>query len=399
MNLNNLIFNELTDADEIYIYGYGIAGKWFFDNLPNKESLKCFIDTDQKKSGISDLGVPIKTPQQLPDTLGPNAAIIITVIDIQDVIDIVKKMKCKKVIPLGLYLDELDVSTYENNTGESIPFLKYSLEAVRSCHQGYFSENELFLRSVDLVITEKCSLKCKDCSNLMQYYEKPVDVGIDEISRDFEVLASNVNHIFEVRLIGGEPFMNKDIYKILDYLYSVPNVSKIVVYSNAMIPIKPEFQKLLTHEKLVFSLTDYGNLAKNTPKVVAQLEALGASYRLHPPENWTDSGQIYDFKRTDPEMVSLFESCCGKNLLTLSEGKLYRCPFSANADRLHAIPDDSRNYVSVDSSPENIRRFTREINYIPACNHCKGRSYDSPSIVPAIQALKPLDYVRLERIL
>ena len=148
MNLNNLILNELKDADEIYIYGYGIAGKWFFDNLPNKGSMKCFIDTDQKKSGIGDLGVPIKTPNQLPEALGANAAIIITVIDIQDVIDIAKRLKCKKVIPLGLYLDELDVSTYENNTGESIPFLKYSL-------RGYLEK----LKDMQVMALQSCLVK------------------------------------------------------------------------------------------------------------------------------------------------------------------------------------------------------------------------------------------------
>ena len=115
-------------------------------------------------------------------------------------------------------------------------------------------------------------------------------------------------------------------------------------------------------------------------------------YRDHPPENWTDCGVIYDFKRKEPEMEKLFEDCCGKNLLTVTNGKLYRCPFVANADRLNAIPKDSDNYVNVNDSKKNIKKYTTQINYIPACNYCMGRSYNAPKIKPAIQTKKPLDY-------
>jgi len=34
-------------------------------------------------------------------------------------------------------------------------------------------DDVLHLKSVDAVVTEGCSLKCIDCSNLMQYYVKP----------------------------------------------------------------------------------------------------------------------------------------------------------------------------------------------------------------------------------
>ena len=118
-------------------------------------------------------------------------------------------------------------------------------------------------------------------------------------------------------------------------------------------------------------------------------------YRIHPPENWTDSGLIHDNKRTLDENRELFEKCCGKNLLTVTDGKLYRCPFAANADRLGAIPADSRNCVSTQASSEAIRSYTREIDVLPACNYCNGRSFDAPEIAPAIQTRNPLTFVQI----
>ena len=51
----------------------------------------------------------------------------------------------------------------------------------------------------------------------MQYYSSPKNLSFEEIVQDFERLMAGVDHVFEIRLIGGEPFMNKDIYRILEH--------------------------------------------------------------------------------------------------------------------------------------------------------------------------------------
>ena len=34
---------------------------------------------------------------------------------------------------------------------------------------------------LDIVLTECCTLRCRDCSNLMQYYEKPENLDPEEV--------------------------------------------------------------------------------------------------------------------------------------------------------------------------------------------------------------------------
>ena len=70
-------------------------------------------------------------------------------------------------------------------------------------------KKDLYLNSIDLVLTEKCSLKCKDCSNLMQYYAKPVDEDFDTLINSIDKILSNVGFIREIRIIGGEPLFIK----------------------------------------------------------------------------------------------------------------------------------------------------------------------------------------------
>ena len=119
------------------------------------------------------------------------------------------------------------------------------------------------------------------------------------------------------------------------------------------------------------------------------------SHRVHPPEHWTDSGRIEDFGRTPEELEALFAKCCGKNLFTLVEDRLYRCPFAANADSLGAVPEDDRNSVSVNGTKTELRRYLSETKFLPACNYCVGRSFDAPEIIPAVQVRTPLHYDRL----
>ena len=70
-------------------------------------------------------------------------------------------------------------------------------------------ENKIYMRSIDLMITTRCSLKCESCSNLMQYYVSPKNTDYENILESLNILSKNVDEVAEFRIIGGEPLMNK----------------------------------------------------------------------------------------------------------------------------------------------------------------------------------------------
>lgn len=90
-------------------------------------------------------------------------------------------------------------------------------------------------------------------------------------------------------------------------------------------------------------------------------------------------------------------------MLSLSDGKLFRCPFAANADRLAAVPDIPGDYVDLLSrkhaTDDNALR--REItdyvlnkDYLEICDYCKGRPLSGDEVTPAVQTAKPLAYFK-----
>ena len=48
--------------------------------------------------------------------------------------------------------------------------------------------------------------------------------------------------------------------------------------------------------------------------------------------------------------------------------------------------------VSVNSSVDEVKKYLNDVDYLPACNFCKGRSYSAAEIKPAIQTQQPLEY-------
>ena len=82
---------------------------------------------------------------------------------------------------------------------------------------------------------------------------------------------------------------------------------------------------------------------------------------------------------------------------TILNGKLYKCPFSANAHNLNAIPLNKTDVVDLSDDNKTIDQFKKEIlklhqnnNYLEACKYCNGRDHLAPKIIAAIQTKKPL---------
>ena len=153
----------------------------------------------------------------------------------------------------------------------------------------------------------------------------------------------------------------------------------------------------MSHPKVRFFITEYA-LSRNLHPLVEALKQRGIAYVSEEANGWTDCAALGRHRRTDEAQRAIFDACCAKNLATLHDGILFRCPFSANAAKLQAIPDYKEDYLIVrDASKEEIRSFLRDKPYINACDHCSGRSYGDEVITPGIQTKIPLKYFKYER--
>ena len=362
--------------------------------------VECFCDNNINKTKSTLCGVNIIHVRDLK-TKYTDAHFIISAADVKDVVNQLHGLGYSKWHASSLLLRDFDVSQYQFSAPAD--FVEFAVSTCLLCHDNYLNPDKLFLRSVDIIITERCSLKCRDCSNLMQYYKKPRDCDIGEIMQSIDAFCALVDEVNEFRIIGGEPFMNKEIHMVVKRLIDEPKVRRIVIYTNGTIVPSERQLEYLKNNKVLFIITDYGVLSKKLSVLTQLLQQNNITFYILKIQGLADFAKIARHYRDIEQQKDLFKSCCAKNLVTLSSGKLFRCPFAANADRLRAVPEFKDDYIDIlpkESGDINIyelkkkiRKYLIEKDFLETCDYCSGRLYETPSdLQPAIQMDKPLEY-------
>ncbi len=258
----------------------------------------------------------------------------------------------------------------------------------------------LVLPSLDVVITERCSLKCRDCANLMQYYSRPQDVTFEALFTELDVLMGAVDHVFELRVLGGETFMNKRAHEYVKRLQHYRNFSRIAVYSNGtIVPTRAAIESM-ANEHTYVRISNYGLLSRRLSVLVEELERASVTYEVDEMPGWHDCAEIGRRARSAEELEAVYSACCARQLLTILNGSVFLCPFSANATNLCAIPDVPEDRVDLASTldRDEIRRrlvlMLRGRRFINACEYCGGRPMGLLPLPVARQVSTPLTYTR-----
>jgi len=387
------IINEIKNKQlPAVIAGAGIVGKVLL-SICEKEGIKveCFCDSSKKVAGSNFCGLEVIYAPDLK-TKYQDAVILISVAAIKDVVDLLQNLGFSNWYAGGLLLEDFDVS--QDSGDASIDYTKYAIENCILCHNGYLHPDKLFLRSIDIVITERCSLKCKDCSNLMQYYENPQNCDMTKMLKCIDALCKIVDEVMDFRVIGGEPFMNRDWHVAVDKLVNESKGKRIVIYTNGTIIPDEKHIPMLKNKKVVVIISDYGAVSRNLPKLKRMFEENKINHHILEVNEWLDCSKISPHNRTVAQKKEIFKLCCAKNMPTLfDDGKLFRCPYAANAARLRAVPDNKSDYVNVLEEPKNkLNDYLLNKEYLEICDFCNGRPLSGPEVEPNAQINKPLKY-------
>lgn len=384
----------------VVISGAGMVGKTLLSVCKNEGiAVECFCDNSKKvvRSNFCDMEV-IFTPDL--KNFFKDAIVIISVAAIKDVVDLLHDLGFSNWYAGGLLLKEINVSQSQREA--SIDYTKFAIENCILCHDGYLNPDQLFLRSIDLIITERCSLKCEDCSNLMQYYHHPKNCDTEMLLKSIDTFFTVIDEVMDFRIIGGEAFMNKEWPIIVKRLTDEPKAKRVVLYTNGTIIPNEKYISYLKNDKVLIIISDYGNLSKKLVELQQILEKNKITHHVLTITEWLDCSAITPHNRNIDQKREIFKNCCAKNMVTLSDGKLFRCPYGANAARLSAVPDNKNDYidlfqekldpVNILETKKNVKDYLLHKDYLETCDYCNGRPLSGTEVQPAIQTNKPLAY-------
>ena len=236
---------------KLIIYGASVYGELAKAALGLLNIVPDYYCDKSKKRNVY-FSIPVITPEELEKLT--NVSIIIASADFfYEIRDMLCSMGFTDLYDMSSLLKkDLDVSKLSNRAREMYENREYYLNIVSSQ-----SREKIVFNRIQYVVTEKCSLRCKDCSHLMPYYKCPQDTNIAKNKVAFDLLLDHVDYIAELRILGGEPFINKEIYKLIEDYFNNPKIQTISIYTNGTIIPDEKTLVALGYDNVKVHISDY----------------------------------------------------------------------------------------------------------------------------------------------
>jgi|GEM_PF-2420736 len=267
-------------------------------------------------------------------------------------------------------------------------------------HYGYTKSGYFVSPFVVSNITQKCSLHCKDCGQLIPYYKSPVDFSVETVVSDIKNYAQAFDVVPEISIHGGEPLMNKQVAKICEEVSSISNIVFVSFLTNGTILPSTETITALSKSGAVLQQSDYKELSPKQNEIFdlcRDNNIYSDIVYTIASQMWTRSSPTKKHNRTPDINDEIYTKCVNSNICCqLMDGELYRCPHSMHSTRLSIISKIEGDFIQLNRNANekkqlinDIRGFFTRNNALGACDHCDPSG--GIEVLPAIQLEKNWD--------
>lgn len=278
------------------------------------------------------------------------------------------------------YINVLEAKYRCSNTNKNEIKKKMRLAIMRMS----LEQNELYLSRLVIVLGTKCSLRCRDCNNLMPYFKNPCELDPQKIKESVERICRISKQIFICELIGGEPFIANNLLEILEYLISIDAIKNIEITTNGtVIPKNQKVIDILRNPKVYVRISNYGDVVDNN-KFISFLIGNKIRYELLQMETWISPGNIKNRNKRKEVLRKEYARCSSGYLCkTIFEDKLFACARAASLYALGVLPDE---YINIDDNLTSVKLKNFILrDFSIACNYCDVANDNLKEVEPAIQ--------------
>lgn len=252
------------------------------------------------------------------------------------------------------------------------------------------------IRFLVLWVGTKCTLRCKNCCNLIPYV-RPLSYDTQKIINNLAYVTKDIV-VETLQIQGGEPFTHPQLDKIILDCVQNPNIKRIEVASNGTVfPHDSTLEILKKYkDRIMLRFSKYKCVESRQNDVSVYMLNAGVKVThydfMFGNGLWFDSGGIaQNYNKNLKEVKEIYRKCsnrscwvlandymaiCGKiiNLLELKGGELEE----NNILNISELAD--KNIPFMDSLQEFDRKYTEEVPHL--CGYCK---MQNTFIEPAIQ--------------
>lgn len=260
------------------------------------------------------------------------------------------------------------------------------------------------MSNVSLVITLKCTLKCKLCTAFAPYYTNPPHFPFEMLKKSIIRYFDLVEYVDKFTINGGEALMHKNLPDLIDFLSNyIDRIGMLEFLTNGTItPNERLLKSLKFSPKVNILVNNYGDdLSSSIPKIIEAFEEHNIAYRLRDQNaeknycgGWVDISDVSYKNRSSIETNELFNHCVyptAFKCFAIFGDKAYICGQYLWCKSTGVIDDHPEEYVdfsdecklTCEEQIEKIKRFFDKPR--SSCEFCDGFCPESKRFTPAEQ--------------
>ena len=254
---------------------------------------------------------------------------------------------------------------------------EYIEQFIKEEIENFYEKNILNIPQIEFSITTKCTLKCKECCALIPKFNNVghINMRFDNFKKYLDNICMEVNKIRYLVFLGGEPLVNRDLFKMVEYASQKENIDLIRITSNGtMLPNQKLLNAIKQSQKVYFFISDYSS--NTSLKSILKFDELkellhknDIKFQTMEDMEWCSELGFASCENTDKEMIKKALECHRLKCTHLIDGVIDVCSKAFAGRKLGYINnDDYIDLLNSDNLKSDLIRFYS--NFPSACKQC-----------------------------
>jgi organic radical activating enzyme len=380
----------------IVIYGAGALGKIVYEELKRRE-IKKIVFCDLVKAGDIIDENKVLHPAELSEK-ADEIVVLLTLMgnSFFDVAKIVTTLQISCYTVMNI-LDDIDFISIDNQIKRTQTIkLRYQYANTLKRYYMYTNivENRELINQQDitvsnaksikdfhkmtLVVTDRCTLRCKDCGALVPFYKNPKDIAYGAVLSSFKRFLNCVDYLESIVIVGGETLLYKDLIPLIEFCAKEPKIISISIPTNATIMPTADLLQCLFKNNVKIIISDYPLERCYALELEKLLLENGIEVERRQMDKWNYLGDFTKKNYTEQQLKNVFMTCESRECWDMKAGKIAPCGVYLQAREVATVPDFIEDYV--DFANETIgndvlkKQFGILLNKssMEACRYCNG---------------------------
>lgn len=256
----------------------------------------------------------------------------------------------------------------------------------------FYEQHKFKISKLDFYITTCCTLKCKDCSFLLPLmYKNKINEcqSFDEFKLTLDTLLNSIDYIDMINLLGGEPLLNKELPKMIEYCANNKKIGVIKIITNATILFSNALLDVLknNNDKVYVYISNYSTNDKIThllkyDAIIKQLKIYNIKHQIMKDLYWTELNNVPKQNLSPEKLTKNFASCPFNTCLSVFNNGFFVCPRAAALNKLFLADEMEKIMIcNNDHLKEDLIDFYHKPFY-SYCDYCFDTKH---KLLPAIQ--------------